>query len=65
MHTIKIYKQGEHFLTLESPHQYVATNNAAEILCINRVMITDSLGEGSISLLDKAPGFLFTYEATA
>ena len=50
MHTIEIYKEGSFVLRIQSPNQYTATYQAAEFLCINRIMIVDNLGMGSITL---------------
>lgn len=62
MHTIEIYRAGSFILRIQSPNQYTATYQAAEFFCANRVMIVDSLGQGSISMLDGGSEFSFTYE---
>tara|TARA_R110000824_G_scaffold29566_8_gene98303 strand:- start:260 stop:466 length:207 start_codon:yes stop_codon:yes gene_type:complete len=65
MHTIEIYKDGSFVLRIQSPIAYTATYQAAEFLCVNRIMILDNVGMGSITLAadPQSQGeYTFNYE---
>lgn len=68
MHTIEIYKDGSFVLRIQSPIAYTATYQAAEFLCVNRIMILDNAGMGSITVeardnhLYSTAEYTFKYE---